>query len=66
VRRPLLFPPLRRARALDLGAWLDQTARRSRSPSAGYKQKIRPRRHAASKLRERRQKFHSPADRVGA
>jgi hypothetical protein len=28
TRRPLLFPPLRRARALGLGAWAGQTARR--------------------------------------
>jgi hypothetical protein len=43
ARRPLLLPPLRRARALGLGTWAGQTARRPRSPAAGDERKIRPR-----------------------
>jgi hypothetical protein len=54
------------ARALGLGAWAGRTARRSRSPAAGNERKVRPRRHAASNRWERRQRFHSPADRGGA
>jgi hypothetical protein len=54
------------ARALGLGAWADRTTRRSRSPSAGDEQKIRPCRCAANKWRERGQKSHSPAGRGGA
>jgi hypothetical protein len=54
------------ARTLGLGAWAGRTAWRSRSPAAGNEQKVRPRRHAASKWRERRQKFHSLAGRGGA
>jgi hypothetical protein len=53
-------------RALGLGAWAGQTARRSRSPAARNERKVRRRRHVARKWRERRQKFHSPADRVEA
>jgi hypothetical protein len=48
AHRPLLFPPLRRARAWAR-AWAGQTARRSRSPAAGDERKVRPRRHAVSK-----------------
>jgi hypothetical protein len=54
------------ARALGLGAWAGRTARRSRSPAAANELKFRPHRHAASKWRERRQKFHSPAGHGGA
>jgi hypothetical protein len=49
------------ARALALGAWAGRTARRSRSPAAGNKRKVRPRRRIAREWRERRQKLHSPA-----
>jgi hypothetical protein len=70
-RRRILFSFLRagaapHARALGLGAWVGRTVWRSRSPAVGNERKVRPRRHAASKWRERRQKFHSPADRVEA
>jgi hypothetical protein len=51
---------------LGLGEWAGRTARRSRSPAARKERKVRRRRHAASKWWERRQKFHSPADRVEA
>jgi hypothetical protein len=34
TRRPLLFPPLRRMRALGLGAWAGRTALHSQPPSA--------------------------------
>jgi hypothetical protein len=54
------------ARALRFEAWAGRTVRHSRSPSAGDERKIRPRRRAASKWRERGQKFHSPAVRGGA
>jgi hypothetical protein len=54
------------ARALGPRAWAGWTARRSRSPAAGNERKVRPRRRVASKWRERRQKFHSPAGRGGA
>jgi hypothetical protein len=63
ARRPLLFPLLRRARALVLGAWAGRTMRRSRLPAAGNERKVRPRGHATSKWRERRQKVHSPVGR---
>jgi hypothetical protein len=55
-----------RARALGLGAWTGRTAWRSRSPAAGNERKVTPRRHAVSKWRERRQRFHSPAGHGGA
>jgi hypothetical protein len=39
-----LFPPLRQARALRLGAWAGQTTWHSRSPAAGDERKVRPHR----------------------
>jgi hypothetical protein len=74
-RRRILFSFLRVARScsrcyavrtLGLEAWADRTTWHSRSPSTGAKRKIRPRRRAASKRRERGLKFQSPADRGGA
>jgi hypothetical protein len=45
TRRPLLFPPLRRTRALGLGAWVGQTARRPWPPSIGKDETSESRRH---------------------
>jgi hypothetical protein len=58
--------PAAALRARGLGAWAGWTARRSRSPAAKEERRVRPRRHAPSKRREKRQGFHSPAGRGGA
>jgi hypothetical protein len=42
ARRLLLLQPLRRARALRLGAWAGQTTRCSPSPSAGKSEMSEP------------------------
>jgi hypothetical protein len=47
TRHPLLFPQLRLARALGLGAWAGRTELRSRPPSAKKDETSESRRHMA-------------------
>jgi hypothetical protein len=56
ARRPLLFPPLRRARVLRLGAWAGQTTRRSWPLSARNKQSFKTCRHPANRQNKGRRK----------